>query len=263
MISEILEQTGTWEPLETQVLLRLCRPGDFVLDIGGNIGWYSAVLSRSLGPTGRIVTFEPDPDNFQMLKRNMERVVGGATSVLHQAAVSELEGSLKLFRSSSNYGDHRIFDDGTPRETVEVQTRKLDDILAAESRLPDLVKSDTQGSEARILKGAQATLERGWRPIFVIEFWPFGLVGSGDDPLELWRVLVGMGYRMFELTEDQARLRPLDEQLIRTAVAGKMSAASQQFINIVALPNGGDRLDAIADLVEVHGSTEPADAGPH
>lgn len=248
-ISTQLEQTGSWEPLETEVMRRLCREGDYVLDIGGNIGWYSVVAAKTIGPSGRIMTFEPDPDNFKILSRNLERVQGSAQTLPRHAAVSDSEGALKLFIDPENRGDHRIFDDGTERPFINVPTSTLDVLLADGPKLPDLVKSDTQGSEARILRGARATFARGWRPVLVMEFWPFGLTGSGDDPLALWNELVELDYQMFELTEEQPRLHPLNEQRVRTGLASSMSPQSQGFINIVAIPQGSDRLASIQDLI--------------
>ena len=241
--------TGSWEPLETEVIRRLCRPSDFVLDIGGNIGWYSVIVAKTIGSAGRLITFEPDPVNFEMLVRNLERVVGCAQTMPRHAAVSDHEGVLQLFLAEGNRGDHRIFNDGTSRPSIDVRTSTLDALLELEPRLPDLVKSDTQGSEARILRGARATLAKGWRPVFVMEFWPFGLSGSGDDPMALWSELAALGYEMFELTEEQAQLHPLTEQRVRTGIAGSMSAASEGFINIVAIPRGSDRLASIQDLI--------------
>lgn len=248
-ISTQLEMTGSWEPLETDVVRRLCRSADFVLDIGGNIGWYSVIVAKVIGAAGRLITFEPDPDNFAILVRNLERVHGVGQTMPRHAAVSDREGVLQLFLAEGNRGDHRIFNDGTNRPSIDVRTSTLDALLADELRLPDLVKSDTQGSEARILRGARATLARGWRPVFVMEFWPFGLSGSGDDPMALWTELAALGYEMFELTEEQAQLHPLTEQRVRAGIAGSMSAASEGFINIVAIPRGSDRLASIQDLI--------------
>ncbi|MEJ1171023.1 FkbM family methyltransferase [Variovorax sp. CCNWLW235] len=248
-ISTELEATGIWEPLETSVITRLSRPGDFVLDIGGNIGWYSVLLSKVLGPAGQIITFEPDPRNFAMLSRNLERVRGGAIATPLQKAVSDAEGTLKLFLSPDNLGDHRIFSDGTERPTIEVPTATLDAILADASRLPDLVKSDAQGSEARIFRGAQGLFSKGWRPIFLMEFWPFGLTNSGDDPMWLWGQLAGMGYQMFELTEARSTLLSIDELRVRSEITDRLSPTSGSFINLVAIPSGSDRLTSIEDLV--------------
>ena len=231
------------------MIKRLSRAGDFVLDIGANIGWYSVAVAKIIGPTGRIISFEPDPRNYAMLSRNLARVENGPPSVARQEAVSAAAGVLDLHLSEDNLGDHRIFSDGTTRAVLKVTTSSLDLILAEETRLPDLVKSDAQGSEAKIFRGAKTWFEKGWRPIFVMEFWPFGLSNSGDDPLWLWGQLVEMGYRMFELTEERSVLLPLDDALIRQQIAGSISPKSQAFINLVAVPGGSDRLPAIADVI--------------
>lgn len=239
-ISTELEMHGTWEPLETEVIKRLCRAGDFVLDIGGNIGWYSVVVSKIIGPTGRLISFEPDPKNYAMLSRNLARVEDGPQTTPRQEAVSDREGALQLFLSEDNLGDHRIFSDGTAREILEVPTSPLDKVLESEERLPDLVKSDAQGSEAKILRGARDLFAKGWRPIFVMEFWPFGLSNSGDDPFWIWSQLTELGYQVFELTEDKTTMFPVDEERIRQDIAGRISPATQAFINLVAIPSGSD-----------------------
>ena len=248
-ISTELEMYGTWEPLETEVIKRLCRAGDFVLDIGANIGWYSIVVAKILGPTGRLISFEPDPRNYAMLSRNLARVENGPHSTARQEAVSDTAGILDLFLSEDNLGDHRIFSDGTPRSILKVATSPLDQILTHEQRLPDLVKSDAQGSEAKIFLGAASLFAEGWRPIFVMEFWPFGLSNSGDDPLWLWSRLAEMGYQMFELTEDRKALLPIDDAQIRLQVLERISPRTQAFINLVAFPNGSDRIHSIADVI--------------
>ena len=192
-ISGDLARNRIWEPFETEVFCRLCRPADFVVDIGANIGWYSVLASKLAGPTGRVLAFEPDPGNFALLSRNIARCGDAPTVELRQAAVGEAISKVKLHLSPTNLGDHRLFDDGSERACIEVALQPLDAILAQETHLPDFVKSDTQGSEARILRGARETLSKGWRPVFLLEFWPFGLEGSGSDPMALWRELVALG----------------------------------------------------------------------
>ena len=248
-ISTQLARANIWEPFETEVIRRLCRRGDFVLDIGGNIGWYSVVVSKVIGTTGRIVAFEPDPDNFALLSRNVARCTDAPRIQLRQQAIGESAGTVKLFLSDINRGDHRIFDDGTDRMAIEVPLASLDSILSNESRLPDLVKSDTQGSEARIIRGARGLLSSGWRPVFVLEFWPFGLSGSGDDSFALWQELFELGYQTFEVTEARPRLFPLSAERMKTLIATDICAASGAFINILAIPANSDRIESVIDLI--------------
>ncbi|MDM0033285.1 FkbM family methyltransferase [Variovorax sp. J22P271] len=249
-ISENLARNSIWEPFETEVFCRLCQSGDFVLDIGGNIGWYSVLASKLVGPIGRLLTFEPDPANFALLSRNVARCGDRPTTDLRQEAVGETPSKVKLFRSSTNLGDHRLFDDGTERGSIEVPLQTLDSMLVGEARWPDIVKSDTQGSEARILRGARATLSRGWRPIFLLEFWPFGLTGSGSDPLALWTELLALGYKMYEVSEANPRLTTLAESRMMMRLSTDITVESGGFINILAIPEGSSRRALIGDLID-------------
>ena len=247
-ISGILASTGCWEPFETEVFRRLLRPDDFVIDIGANIGWYGALASKLLDERGRLMVFEPDPDNFSMLRRNLMRCEPRAAVESRQEAVGEDLGVVKLYLSTFNMGDHHLFDDGESRHSVDVPLNSLDVVLADRTRLPSVLKSDTQGSEARILRGARKLFDAGWRPIMILEFWPYGLTQSGDDALELWTRLEELGYAMYEVNEDRPKLRALDRDMIKEMLHGPMSPQSQTFINILALRPDSSRLADLTDL---------------
>lgn len=250
-ISRDLARDKIWEPFETEVFRRLCRPGDFALDVGANIGWYAVLASKLIGKQGRLVCFEPDPHNHALLNRNIARCADGPTTQLRQEAIGDATGSVRLFLSSTNLGDHRIFDDGSSRASIEVPMSTLDRFLEGAARLPDIVKSDTQGSEAKILSGARGLLANGWRPVMLLEFWPFGLTGSGDDPMLLWDVLQNLGYSMYELSEAYPKLVPLNRQELLSRISTDIAAASGNFINLLAIPAGSDRVSAVADLIAV------------
>jgi FkbM family methyltransferase len=196
------------------------------------------------------MAFEPDPDNFAMLRRNLMRNDPKALVETRQEAVGEESGVVKLYLSTFNMGDHHLFDDGESRDSVDVPLTTLDAVLEDRKRLPTVLKSDTQGSEARILRGARRSLGAGWRPIMILEFWPYGLSQSGDDALSLWLQLEALGYAMYEVNEDRPQLRALDTGLIRGMLSGPMTPQSQTFINILALPPESDRLSGLVDLFE-------------
>ncbi len=58
-----------YEPMETGIFLKDVRTGGVVLDIGANIGYYTLIAARLVGPAGRVYAFEPDPENFKLLKK--------------------------------------------------------------------------------------------------------------------------------------------------------------------------------------------------
>ena len=248
-ISEDLLRDKIWEPFETEIFRRICIAGDVVADIGANIGWYSVLASRLVGEHGRVISFEPDLKNMELLKKNLA-VAGGAGPVETRAcAVSDHSSREKLFLSDTNLGDHQLFDDGRSRKSLEVVVESLDDIFFAKPSRPTLVKSDTQGSEARIIRGAARLFESGWRPILILEFWPYGLKGAGDDPVALWKRLKSLGYAMYEITEENPRLMILREDSLLDRLSTDISPDSGRFINILCMPPGDNRIERVRDLM--------------
>ena len=248
-ISGNLLRDKIWEPFETKIFCRLCQHGDVVADLGANIGWYSVIASRLVGPTGRVFSFEPDSTNLVLLTKNVLGSGHAEQIEIRDVALAERESSSRLFLSDYNLGDHRLFDDGTPRDSVVVKVSTLDAQFANSPRRPTLLKSDTQGSEARILRGASELFADGWRPILIMEFWPYGLINSGDDPLELFEKLESFGYELYELTEENPTLNTLTRERMRVRLMSHISPQSKNFVNLVCLPYKSKRSASIADLI--------------
>lgn len=249
-ISGDLARDRIWEPFETEIFCRLCGPGDFVLDLGANIGWYTVIASRLVGKDGKVVAFEPEETNLSLLKKNVAMSRGVGPVEIMKMALGDREESARLFISENNQGDHRLFGDGTHRESQDVQVKTLDSFFATSVRKPTVVKSDTQGSESRILRGAANLFDEGWRPILILEFWPFGLVNSGDDPLNLWESLVSLGYSLYELSEANPKLVTLSESRLCARMNSDISPHSMGFINLLCLPHKSERLSSVLDLIE-------------
>src|SRR5262245_20422896 len=70
-VSPVLAARAGYEPFETEWVLSMCRPGDTVFDIGAHIGYYTLLLARRVGKTGRVVAFEPDSTNYNTLAENV------------------------------------------------------------------------------------------------------------------------------------------------------------------------------------------------
>jgi FkbM family methyltransferase len=253
-ISRSLIQEKIWEPFETEVFRRLCQPGDVVADLGANIGWYSIIAAHLVGEQGKVFAFEPDSANFEILRENVLASPNAQQMDIFKLALSDFRAQSKLYLCPSNLGDHRLFDDGSPRAWRLVDTSTLDVFFAEIPRKPTLVKSDTQGSEARILRGAQRLFADNWRPILILEFWPFGLSKSGSDPVELIDVLVSLDYGLYEVTEQYPRLIPTGRTLSER-LKDDLSPHSEQYINLLCLPRNSERLSLVADLVEPSGSS--------
>ena len=198
-IRPVLEELQIWEDLETKWVLNTIRPGDVFIDVGANIGYYTVVASKVVGPTGHVFAFEPDPASFAILERNVRE--NGLTNVtLEQKALSNEPGLLRLYIAGENKGDHRLFDQAdAPREFVDVEALRLDDYLEEHDTTVDFIKVDTQGAEGIILEGMLGTIRANPGIAMVMEYMPVSLRSVGTDPEEMIARLEELGFRMFSL----------------------------------------------------------------
>jgi len=177
-------------------------PGAVVLDVGANIGAVACWLARRVGPTGRIVVFEPDPANLAVLRRNVELNALDSVVIVERGAW-ESEGELEFlagggYTSSfcrTNYVDEhpeRYRRVRVPVTTIDAEVERL--------ALPrvDLIKMDIEGGEGPALRGARRTLER-FRPAVVVE----SHIVEGRSTLpDIRSALQAAGYRQIEVRPD-------------------------------------------------------------
>ncbi len=188
---------GAYEPFETEIYKELIKPGMTVLDIGANVGYFSLIFSRCVGPKGKVHSFEPEPKTFSILKRNIEEnAIDNAT--LNQVAVSaESGGTVLLYLDKNNLGNMSLSNGNiAPADLaggVAVRTTTVDDYCG--SMRVDFIKMDVQGAEALVIKGAEHVL-RSNKLKMVLEFWPFGIRNCHADPLALVNQLQKWGFTL-------------------------------------------------------------------
>lgn len=210
---------GQWEPFETLCLWHLLRKGSVLYDIGANIGWYTIVASRRVGRKGRVFAFEPDPDNFGLLWRNVAEN-RRANVGLFPTAVADRNGRASLARSPINMGDHRLDSPKSDRETIAVPVTTLAAIIEAGLPMPDVIKLDTQGSEAKILGHLPRLMEAKPGLALAMEFWPFGLAQAGSSVAELIAILTSVPLRFYRIDHAARRLEPTDLPSLAAAIPG-------------------------------------------
>ena len=172
-------KTGTFAKNITEALTGFFESGGgSYLDVGANIGLMTIPIARN--PLVRCLAFEPEPVNFDLLKRNVERNAPGATVEFHQVALFHARGSLSLALAEGNIGDHRLTltrEDG--RRVIEVPAVPLDDFA---DRIPGplAVKIDKQGAEPFVIAGGQKVLAKA--SLLAIEFCPYLMRRLGGEP---------------------------------------------------------------------------------
>jgi FkbM family methyltransferase len=161
---------GTSEPQVQGAFAELIRPEMTVYDIGANVGFFSVIAARLVGPAGHVVSFEPLANNADRITHNA-RLNNFAHVDVRLEALGNENGSVGFFSSDvPTLG--RLAKLGAPDEScaeVFVTVRRLDELVEqAGLPLPDLVKMDVEGGEVDVLLGARETLAIS-RPILLVE----------------------------------------------------------------------------------------------
>lgn len=210
-----LRANGVFEAQETELIKRKVEPGDVVLDLGANIGYYTLILARLVGPEGKVYAFEPDPTNFALLEKNL-RANGYENVELVQKAVSNKNKKLRLYLSEENRGDHRLYDSHDGRAFVEVESVRLDDYFQGYGGRVDFIKMDIQGSEGGALLGMTDLLQNHRDVKILSEFWPVGLKRFGIDPLYYLQLLQQHGFTVYDLQSGGEKMEPvMAEELLK------------------------------------------------
>lgn len=175
-------------PLQ-KTLRRHLRPGGVVFDIGANIGLFTLMASRLVGPTGRVYAFEPVPQTMARLRENLD--LNAARNVMTRPhALADRHGRT-TFRIPEAGGNHSMASmmwhrtDTGVRE-LEVDLVKADDDDELRELKPDFVKIDAEGAEGLVVSGMAGILRRA-RPIVFIECTELGRE-------ETWRILGELAY---------------------------------------------------------------------
>jgi FkbM family methyltransferase len=242
---------GVFEPDETALVKRILHPGDVALDIGANIGYYTLLFARLVGPKGRVYAFEPEPANFALLQKNVA-VNGYANVVLKAAAVTRAAGRLRLYRAAGHMGDHTSYDTGEGREFLDVDGVRLDDLFAAEAGRVDFIKMDIQGAEYDALLGMSGLLEKNPQARLLLEFCPFMLRRAGIEPDEALNLLERHGFAFF-LVGKQGLLRG---PTARADVLRALPPGAESYLNLYCqkfpAPDARAGRDAVCVIIPVH-----------
>jgi len=195
-----------YEPNVVSPFRELVTAGMRVLDIGANIGFYTMLAARLVGPQGKVFAIEPADKNVQL-------ICAGATAnhfdnieifPLAAGSRNEIVG-VQTHANTSNCELHDIAEHG-PALAGYAIVRKLDDLLSTVDRI-DVVKIDVEGFEPRAFQGMTQLLSRS-RPAIFTEFHPQALLrNSGTEAREYARTLFALGNDVVSLDRDGSQYR--------------------------------------------------------
>jgi len=207
---QLLFYRSGFEKYETELFKMLVTEGMTVIDIGANIGYYTLLAAKRVGDKGTVFAFEPEPENYAVLVRNIE--LNGYRNITPvNKAVSSQTGEVDLFLNRET-GAHGFLPE---REnvvgTIKVETVSLDEYFKGRECPVDIIKVDVEGSEIGVLSGMQNVIKKNHNVRLFTEFWPWGLQRSGFPLPEYWEKLVESGFNfIYLINEHKQRLEPAD-----------------------------------------------------
>lgn len=195
------------------IIERNGRRPSVLIDVGANLGSI-CVPAVARGHFPKAIAIEPHPMNCRLLRANAAlNGVHDKIAIFEMAAGARPQELLELELSTDNWGDHRIAvaaeataESLASRERIQVQSRRLDDVLDLQDVKEALLWIDVQGYEGHVLQGAGALLAS--RTPICIEFWPYALQRAGSiEPL----LASVAGYEVFYDLSQTERARPIHE----------------------------------------------------
>lgn len=216
----------SYENYVARVMRPLLQPGDVMLDLGANLGYFTLLGAARVGPHGKVIAFEPGAGNCGLIRASI-RHNRFQNIVLHQKAVADRAGYVGLELEGSN---GKIVRDAPP-ELANVETVALDAVLANEPRIT-LVKMDIEGAEGLALRGMQQLIARH-RPRIFAEFHPSALRQvSGMAPEHYLSALRAPGYELFVID----RAEGLSHALTNEQILAVHAASPYEHIDLAAFP---------------------------
>jgi len=227
-----LLENRVYGELDTKIVKKIVKSGDVVLDLGANIGYFTILFAKIVGENGKVVAFEPESKNFQILKKNISEN-GYNNVILENKAVSEKNGSTVLFTGTKSSGANRIYEPKKAQEwrkkekqqefeKNEIETVSIDKFLnEKEIEKVNFIKIDIEGGEFFALKGMKNILKNPDLKIFM-EWDRPALEDSGIKPIEVLELLKQENFIIYYVHDIKNKLELADEKKLLTSETYKI-----------------------------------------
>jgi len=219
-----------FERAELAFFARRCRERMRVVDVGANVGVYTALAMHLAGADGTVVAIEPHTESRRFLRLTIEANAKTRTPVhVFDCAASDHEGTARLFVNPHNKADNRLYrSDATPSaQSSSVELRTIDAVLDELGlHTIDILKIDVQGGEFAAIMGAERTIRNSPGMMLLSEFWPDGIRQAGCAPERYLGLLEELGLALFELKRGR---------LVRLASDWPSRLTAGRYLNLIGL----------------------------
>lgn len=219
---------GLWEINLTHYLKRSLKPGDILIDVGANVGYYTLLAAKQVGNDGKVYAVEASASAYKFLKRNIE--INRLENVMsfHRAA-SDKDAELEIYsgETRANLGattirrnkaeKFRFKLEGTVKASPLDQIIPIDDLLRAR-----IIKIDVEGAEISVIRGIEPILSQfSCETEFVIELTTAAIIEAGETVSGIVDIFKRNGFRPYQLVNDYSarpylhRLPPVPPSVLK------------------------------------------------
>jgi FkbM family methyltransferase len=178
-----------YEPGTFAFLRTHCGRGDTVIDVGAHLGLFTVVMARSVGPSGRVFSFEPTPQTLGVLRETVRINGCGEVVEVRGEAVSKTSGTATFFDTGDEVPNaNSLVHTERSRDGLEIKTVSLDDFVEEHHLTVRCLKADVEGAEFDLLLGARKTLVNH-RPAVALSLHPASLKAAGHSLADVWDLL--------------------------------------------------------------------------
>jgi len=199
-----------FEKQEVEIFQRIIKPGMIIIDAGANIGLYSLIASKSIGPTGRVISFEPSKETYQRLLDNIT-LNGFSNITAMNIGLGDRENEKLVLRQDVGFGDAERYlfpYNKTPnRKLLNVNVLQIEEEIDCDTldnclenlhiNKIDFLKIDTEGYEYYILQGAKKILRSSPEIVILMECTSLGTARASTTQQKVFMILKEFELRIF------------------------------------------------------------------
>ncbi len=204
LVQRYIYYFGIWEPHLTRWIQSRLRPGDVFVDVGANVGYFTLLASRLVGPGGGVVAIEASPEIFDELRDNVARNDASNVRAVN-VAVADRPGALTLYPGDALTTTSRAWADLMHLAAgPTVPALPLSDILEdSEVGRVRFIKIDVEGGEWPVVQGMLGLLDRVSPEVEVmVEVTPVAIQAHGKTCEDVLDALRQRGFHPYRIPND-------------------------------------------------------------
>lgn len=186
--------TGNYEFALKNVFKSVINRGDYILDVGANIGFHTLYFAELVGEKGKVTAFEPVPYNFNVLNHNINLNTFSYITAKNIALGNKNEQiSIAADEKSTNPGTFNLFD----KSGNTLITCCIGDEIIGDQKV-DFIKIDVEGYESFVIEGLLGTIKKN-RPNIIFEYDVQYHKKTGLAKDYIFSLLTPLNYRFMQI----------------------------------------------------------------